>query len=402
MSNRDAERLLPKPGGFEGFGWLVKEGLEAKQLAVSDLKEDPHWLIERDAAPPAVEADMAQCGDEISRVAPLLDCHFPLVELLVDLPQVATDARSAAHGLPQDPTHEHDVGVDLLVREHALAGVPPFEHVPGEFDVLLRHHPHLSREASTRSSAALERLLQPRLIFRKLLGGIATRQRGDQLADEAVASQVELLGDPRVRSIAHRLDRDAADRPDRTVQPPEGDLSRRIVFGDLKGERARSAGHPSHLDDARSHARWPLRLLLDTDEVLLPLGMPFDLVEVGEYLLWPSSDLDAFDDHAGLPLSSGLSYEPRSGASACPSTGPKGKVARGRKLHHSKRHVDRRRRPFPSAHVPCPIGQLLEPRAKHQLSSIPRRTNGRRTREARGRNPSALGTVDTDRYGALS
>src|SRR5215203_6295687 len=142
MSNRDAERLLPKPGGFEGFGWLVKEGLEAKQLAVSDLKEDPHWLIERDAAPPAVEADMAQCGDEISRVAPLLDCHFPLVELLVDLPQVATDARSAAHGLPQDPTHEHHVGVDLLVREHALAGVPPFEHVPGEFDVLLRHHPH--------------------------------------------------------------------------------------------------------------------------------------------------------------------------------------------------------------------------------------------------------------------
>ena len=84
---------------------------------------------------------MAQRGDAISRVAPILDRHCPLVEPLVGLPQVATDACSAAHGLTQDPTHDHHLRVELLIREPALPGVSPVEHAPGEFDALLRHHP---------------------------------------------------------------------------------------------------------------------------------------------------------------------------------------------------------------------------------------------------------------------
>jgi hypothetical protein len=56
-------RLLPHPGGVEGFGRLVREGLETKVLAVSDLKENPNWLIERHPAPPAI----AQHYDSVSQ-----------------------------------------------------------------------------------------------------------------------------------------------------------------------------------------------------------------------------------------------------------------------------------------------------------------------------------------------
>jgi hypothetical protein len=135
-------RLLRQLRGFQRIGWLVKEGLEAKHLTIADLKENPDRLIERNPAPPAAETDMAQRGDAISRVAPILDHQVPLVELLVDLPKVATDACSAADGLTQNPTHEHGVRVDLLIRKPALASVPPSEHAPGELHVLLRHRLH--------------------------------------------------------------------------------------------------------------------------------------------------------------------------------------------------------------------------------------------------------------------
>ena len=74
-------RLLRQLRGFQGIGWLVKEGLEAKHLTIADLKENPDRLIERNPAPPAAETDMAQRGDAISRVAPILDHQVPLVEL---------------------------------------------------------------------------------------------------------------------------------------------------------------------------------------------------------------------------------------------------------------------------------------------------------------------------------
>ena len=82
---------------------------------------------------------MPQRCDAISRVAPILDYQVPLVELLVDLPQVATDACSAPHGSTQDPAYKYRVGVDLLIREPALPGVPPTEHAAGELNVLLRN-----------------------------------------------------------------------------------------------------------------------------------------------------------------------------------------------------------------------------------------------------------------------
>ena len=132
-------RLLRKPGGLQCLGGLVDEGLEAQKLALADLKEDPDRLIERNPAPPPAETDMAQRGDEISRVVPILDHQVPLVELLVDLPEVATDARTTADRLTQNPTYEHGLRVDLLIRKPALPGVPPGEYAPGELDVLVRH-----------------------------------------------------------------------------------------------------------------------------------------------------------------------------------------------------------------------------------------------------------------------
>ena len=137
----DRPCLLRQLGGFQSIGGVVKEGFEAKQLAASDLKKNPNLLIEHDAAPPAVETDLAQRCDEISRVMPILEFQGPLVELLVDLTKVATDARSTVDRFAQEPAHQHHVRVDLFIPEPPLASVPPAEHTPGEVDVLLRHRP---------------------------------------------------------------------------------------------------------------------------------------------------------------------------------------------------------------------------------------------------------------------
>ena len=63
-------------------------------------------MIERDATPPAVETDMAQRCDAISRVAPILDRHFPLVELLIDLPKVANGGAGNARRAGSNPSAE--------------------------------------------------------------------------------------------------------------------------------------------------------------------------------------------------------------------------------------------------------------------------------------------------------
>jgi hypothetical protein len=57
----------------------------------------------------------AQSCDEVSGVAPILYFQRPLVELLVDLPQVPLDRASTVHWLAQESAHNHCVGVDLLV-----------------------------------------------------------------------------------------------------------------------------------------------------------------------------------------------------------------------------------------------------------------------------------------------
>jgi hypothetical protein len=123
-------RATPTAGSLQRLGGLVEKGLEAKELTLANLKENSDRLIELNPAPPAAETDMAQRSDAVPLVAPILDYQVPPVELVIDLPEVATDACSAAHGLTEDPTHQHRVRVDLLIRKAALPSVPPIEHAP--------------------------------------------------------------------------------------------------------------------------------------------------------------------------------------------------------------------------------------------------------------------------------
>ena len=137
------------------------------------------------------------------------------------------------------------------------------------------------REGSGCSDFAFQDFLQARLILRDLRARLATRERGEELA-ESVPHELELERHTRARAAPEGLDRDRQARPNRAVQPADGNAPGRVVFGDLCDELPRAARHPPHLDVARAHAGRPLRLLARTDDRLLPLAVPVERVDVGE------------------------------------------------------------------------------------------------------------------------
>jgi hypothetical protein len=74
-----------------------------------------------------METDMAQRSDAIARVSPILDCHRPLVELLVDLPKVATTparlrTASPRNRLPSNLPRERDGNEGFRALPEALHG----------------------------------------------------------------------------------------------------------------------------------------------------------------------------------------------------------------------------------------------------------------------------------------
>src|SRR5437867_9076340 len=96
------------------------------------------------------------------------------------------------------------------------------------------------RELERCSGAAFEALLEARLILRNLLPGLHPGEGRYQLA-HAMAFQVEPHGD--ARTATSGLHRHRPDRAHRTVDPSERCLTRRLVLGDLVGDRTRAAGH---------------------------------------------------------------------------------------------------------------------------------------------------------------
>src|SRR5207245_7531466 len=105
------------------------------------------------------------------------------------------------------------------------------------------------------SSAALEPLLQLRLILRDLLSGVAPDQWQEQLA-ETVALEVEPERDQRTGAVPGRLRTEGADRADRPVLPTERSLARRPPLGDLVGQLPRPTRNPSRFCRPRTDARW--------------------------------------------------------------------------------------------------------------------------------------------------
>jgi hypothetical protein len=70
--------------------------------------------------------------------------------------------------------------------------------------------------------AALEPLLEPRLIRRDLLARVAARERGEEHPHQAVAHEIELERDARAPAVVEPLDGDRADGTDGAVEAAEG------------------------------------------------------------------------------------------------------------------------------------------------------------------------------------
>src|SRR4029079_15356051 len=84
----------------------------------------------------------------------------------------------------------------------------------------------------------------------------------------------------------------------RPVENAERRLPWRIVLGDLVGHRPVPAGHAARFADESADVQRPLALTLDGDDLVLPLPVPFDVVEVGEHVIRAPVDLDALADLA--------------------------------------------------------------------------------------------------------
>src|SRR5204863_1677702 len=122
--------------------------------------------------------------------------------------------------------------------------------------------------------------LEALLVLGNVLAGVAADEREQELP-EAVALEVQLERHPRP-ALPCRLDLDGADRPDRPVDDAERREARRVVRRDLVRELARAARNLPQVGGARAHPRRALGLLLDADDLALPLAMALEVGDVGE------------------------------------------------------------------------------------------------------------------------
>src|SRR5262245_23699603 len=101
-----------------------------------------------------------------------------------------------------------------------------------------------------------------------------------------MAVELELEREPRARAVADRLDSAPTSRADRALCSAEGKASRRIVLGDLDGNRLLALAHPAHFRDPRPHSQRPLRIHVSAHEIPLPLAVTWEVVQIGKHLLW--------------------------------------------------------------------------------------------------------------------
>ena len=74
------------------------------------------------------------------------------------------------------------------------------------------------------------------------------------------------------------------------------------MLGDLVGHLPRAARHLAGVCRSSTDADWALAHDFAADQVLLPLGVPVEFVQVGEHLRLRTVDLDGADDHGVLPV----------------------------------------------------------------------------------------------------
>src|SRR5207247_2014957 len=98
-------------------------------------------------------------------------------------------------------------------------------------------------------------------------------------------------GDARAPAVVERLDGDRALRADRPVEAQEGSSAGRVVLGDLVGDPPAPSGNAARVDRTRPHPGRAVRLHLHALDLLLPLAVPAQVVEVREHLLRALRDL---------------------------------------------------------------------------------------------------------------
>src|SRR5262249_39321954 len=141
----------------------------------------------------------------------------------------------------------------------------------------------------------LAQLLELHVACRALLGRLASREDGKELA-EAMTLELKLETHARAR-LPQRLDGHRADRAHRAIGAAKGRLGWGLMLGDLVGDVPCPARNLASLKPSRPDARRPVRLDLDAHERVLPLAVTVELVEVGEHFLGGTIDLDAVLDH---------------------------------------------------------------------------------------------------------
>jgi hypothetical protein len=65
------DRLLPQPGGFDGFR-MSQKGADANDLPRSKIKDFSYFLAELDGGHPGGQVDVTECEDRLAEVAELL------------------------------------------------------------------------------------------------------------------------------------------------------------------------------------------------------------------------------------------------------------------------------------------------------------------------------------------
>src|SRR5207247_6688925 len=112
----------------------------------------------------------------------------------------------------------------------------------------------------------------------------------------------------------------------------EGGSAGRIVLGDLVGDLPAAARDAARVDRAGADPRRPLRQQLDALDLLLPLAVPAQVVEVGEDLLRALRDLNRLDDGRHTARSSHTCGRGSGGcapAQASRARGPRAQAADG-------------------------------------------------------------------------
>ena len=132
-----------------------------------------------------------------------------------------------------------------------------------------------------------------------LLASVGACERCEKYAD-AVALEIELECQLRPGGAVEWFDGDGAEGAHWAVDAAERAFARWVMLCDLVADVAWAAGHAAFVGGARTDPGWAVGFDLGAFDLLLPLAVPAEIIDVGEDLVRGAVDLDAVDDRGHL------------------------------------------------------------------------------------------------------